>query len=126
MTVPRSERHMQDRVIARFAHKTRPDHLGACREAGTPAPQLEWSGHELRLQFAFAGEYITEAGETPVKTPDAILAILREQPGLRLTDVAEALGKSSSAVERAARKLREEGRLRYVGPQKGGRWEVLR
>ena len=63
--------------------------------------------------------------KTPVKTSDAILALLREQPGLRLADVAEALGKSTSAVERATRKLRDAGRVRYVGPQKGGRWEVL-
>jgi Predicted transcriptional regulator containing an HTH domain and an uncharacterized domain shared with the mammalian protein Schlafen len=109
----------------------------ACRAAGAPEPRLEASGHELRLQLGYAGDPLGEAGGTPVKTPvktlvktpvktsDAILALLREQPGLRLADVAEALGKSTSAVERATRKLREEGRVRYVGPQKGGRWEVL-
>lgn len=109
----------------------------ACRAAGAPEPRLEASGHELRLEIGFAGEPVAQAGEAPVKTPvktrvktpvktaDAILALLREQPGLRLADVAEALGKSTSAVERATRKLREEGRVRYVGPQKGGRWEVL-
>lgn len=109
----------------------------ACRAAGAPEPRLEASGHELRLEIGFAGEPVAQAGEAPVKTPvktlvktpvktsDAILVLLREQPGLRLADVAEALGKSTSAVERATRKLREEGRVRYVGPQKGGRWEVL-
>lgn len=39
--------------------------------------------------------------------------------------VANAIGKSKSAVERAAAKLRDEGRLRYVGPAKGGHWEVI-
>jgi len=109
----------------------------ACRAAGAPEPRLEASGHELRMQLGYAGAPLGEAGgtrvktpvktrvKTPVKTADAILALLREQPGLRLADVAEALGKSTSAVERATRKLREEGRVRYVGPQKGGRWEVL-
>ena len=66
-----------------------------------------------------------EPVKAPVKTPEGILATLRQQPTLTLAEVAEALGKSSSAVERAARKLREQGRLRYVGPQKGGRWKVL-
>ncbi|MDX9733217.1 MAG: ATP-binding protein [Thermoanaerobaculia bacterium] len=109
----------------------------ACRAAGAPEPRLEASGHELRLELGFAGGPVAQAGEAPVKTPvktrvktpvktaDAILALLRERPDLRLADVAEALGKSTSAVERATRKLREEGRVRYVGPQKGGRWEVL-
>ena len=57
----------------------------ACRDAGTPEPQLRWSGHELWLEFAFAAGYlqsvnpaersetITEAGggasvKTSVKT----------------------------------------------------------
>jgi len=30
-----------------------------------------------------------------------------------------------SAVERASAKLVKQARLRYVGPRKGGRWEVL-
>ena len=63
--------------------------------------------------------------KTLVKTPEGMLTILRQQPTLTLAEVAATLGKSTSAVERAARKLREEGRLRHVGPQKGGHWEVL-
>ena len=62
--------------------------------------------------------------ETRVKTPEQILKILLEQPTLTLAEVAARLGKSISAVERAARKLREQVRLRYVGPQKGGHWEA--
>lgn len=64
--------------------------------------------------------------ETLVKTPDALLAVLNAQPRSTLAEVANALGKSTSAVERAARKLREQGRLRFVGPKKGGHWEVVR
>jgi Fic family protein len=63
--------------------------------------------------------------ETLVKTPEAILAVLNTQPTLTLAEVASVLGKSTSSVERAARKLREQGRLRFVGPKKGGRWEVV-
>lgn len=62
--------------------------------------------------------------KTRVKTDDQILALLRKQPGLTLAEVATHLGKSTSAIERAARKLRDAGRLRHVGPQKGGHWEV--
>ena len=34
--------------------------------------------------------------------------------------------KTSRAVELAAAKLVKEGRLKYVGPQKGGHWQVLK
>lgn len=63
--------------------------------------------------------------QTPVKTPDRILGMLASDPDLTLAEVAQAIGKSLSAVERASAKLLKQGRLRFVGPRKGGRWEVL-
>lgn len=35
------------------------------------------------------------------------------------------LDRSMSAVAREAAKLGKEGPLKYVGPKKGGHWEVL-
>ncbi|MDA3812486.1 MAG: winged helix-turn-helix transcriptional regulator [Spirochaetaceae bacterium] len=63
--------------------------------------------------------------KTPVKTPEAILSVIKKQPDLTLSEVAHVLGKSISAVERAAKKLGEQNKLRYIGPQKGGYWEVI-
>ncbi|MDA3925009.1 MAG: Fic family protein [Kiritimatiellae bacterium] len=59
------------------------------------------------------------------KTPEMILQALKKNSELTLAEVAVAIGKSTSAVERAARKLVKSGRLKYVGPQKGGHWEVI-
>lgn len=58
------------------------------------------------------------------RTPEQILALLREQPGLTLAEVAQAIGRALSTVERAAARLQADGWLRHVGPKKGGRWEV--
>lgn len=67
--------------------------------------------------------------KTPVQTPgkrrEPLLGLLRKKPNLSLAEAAAQLGKSASAVERAARRLREAGRLRHVGPAKGGHWEVI-
>jgi len=63
--------------------------------------------------------------ETLVKTPDLILQFLGESPEMTLAEVAERIGKSVSAVERASAKLVNSGRLKYVGPKKGGHWEVV-
>lgn len=67
--------------------------------------------------------------ETPVigraKTPERILAVLAAHPTSTLADVAASMGKSLRAVERAVARLKQERRLRFVGPRKGGRWEVL-
>ena len=63
--------------------------------------------------------------KTPVKTPDKILRLLAAKPSMTLSEVAAEIQKSLSAVERASSKLVKEGRMKYVGPQKGGHWEVL-
>lgn len=63
--------------------------------------------------------------KTRVKIPEQILALLRQQPTITLAEVAEALGKSVSAIERAVAKLRKEGRLQRIGSIKSGHWEVL-
>lgn len=63
--------------------------------------------------------------KTLVKTADQMMALLAKQPKLTLAEIATHLNKSTSAIERAARKLRDDGKLRFVGPQKGGQWEVL-
>jgi ATP-dependent DNA helicase RecG len=63
--------------------------------------------------------------ETPVKTPDRIVALLRASPHMTLAEVAEEIGRSRRAVERAATKLVRDGRLRYIGPRKSGHWESM-
>lgn len=65
-----------------------------------------------------------DSEKTQVKTPDQILRMLDEKPEMTLAEVAQKIGKSLSAVERASSKLVKAGRLRYVGPKKGGHWEV--
>jgi predicted HTH transcriptional regulator len=64
--------------------------------------------------------------KTPGKTPGKIVELLKGNPGLTIPELAEQVGKSERAVERAVKKLREAGQLRRVGPAKGGHWQVLR
>ncbi len=64
--------------------------------------------------------------KTSVKTPERILQLLEENPAMTLADVADEIEKTLRAVELASSKLVKAGRLRYVGPQKGGHWEVLK
>lgn len=122
----------------------------ACRDAGTPPPQLQLSGHDLWLEFAFSTDYIlaltaadgsevvTEARTKPsvkpsvktsvkpsVKTSAALLALLRRKPEMTLALAASEIGRSVRAIELASAKLVTAGKLRYVGPQRGGRWEVI-
>jgi type I restriction enzyme R subunit len=52
--------------------------------------------------------------------------VLNTQPELTLAEVARAsLGKSTAQWSEPPRKLREQGRLRFRWPKKGGQWRVL-
>ncbi len=109
--------------------------LQACRAAQAPEPELLYEQTGLWVTFRFAaareaGTPVKTRVETPVKTrvetPHRILELLRASPEMTLADVAAVIGKSLSTVERASAKLVKEARLRYVGPRKGGHWEVLK
>ena len=62
--------------------------------------------------------------EMQVKTPEQILLLLQQNPHMTLSEVADAIGKSVSTVERAVAKLKKQNRLVYHGPKKGGYWHI--
>jgi len=98
----------------------------ACQKAGLPNPAIveRSGGIAVELVKSKVKTRVETRVETRVKTPEAILAVLKQDSSLTLAEVADRIGKSVSAIERAAKKLRDQGKLKYVGPQKGGHWEV--
>jgi ATP-dependent DNA helicase RecG len=59
------------------------------------------------------------------KSSEKILSLLKSDPGLAAGDIAKMIGITQRAVEKQIAKLREEGRIRRIGPDKGGHWEVV-
>lgn len=64
-------------------------------------------------------------GQKIGKTPHRVLALLAENPQLTVAELAALTGKSALTIHRAIRTLRESGRLRRIGPAKGGYWEII-
>ncbi len=62
--------------------------------------------------------------ETTQKTTQKILALISEDAGVTRRQLAEALGITTDGVKYHLRKLQEQGLLRRIGPDKGGRWKV--
>jgi len=60
------------------------------------------------------------------KTEERLLALLRAYPTMTVPELAEALGRTTRAIEKQVARLRAEGRLCRIGPPRGGRWDVLR
>jgi ATP-dependent DNA helicase RecG len=113
-----------------------------CQEHGVPPPLIDYAPGDLWIEFPYSRDYLAvipaedapessvktavkTAVKSSVKTPTALLALLRQNPQMTLAEVAIELGRSVRAVEMASAKLVKSGKLRYVGPQKGGHWEVI-
>ena len=59
------------------------------------------------------------------KTVDRLLTLLKEHPQLTQAGMSNALGINRSAIQKHLAKLKASGRLRRIGPDKGGHWEVV-
>ena len=119
-----------------------------CAKGGVPAPQIAVGGSTVSIVFPRPAPSIgaespqegkvalqpadkeksKEKGEEKSKEkPDhRILAELSEKPHTTIADLASSTGLSISGVEKHLRALKAEGRIRRVGPDKGGHWEVVR
>lgn len=64
--------------------------------------------------------------KTSVKTSDRILSLMQGNPDLTIPAIAEEIGVTTRSIERNIKKLQQQGVLRRQGPDKGGRWEVLK
>ena len=59
------------------------------------------------------------------KTVDRLADLLRAQPHLTQFGLSAALGISRQAIQKHIANLKEAGRLRRIGPDKGGHWEIV-
>jgi ATP-dependent DNA helicase RecG len=67
-----------------------------------------------------------ETADLPLKnTKERLVQLLREQPQLSAPAIAAALGIGKDGVKYHLNQLKQAGKLRHVGPTKGGRWEVI-
>ena len=64
--------------------------------------------------------------KTSQKNEERILAAMKARPDVTVSELAEATGLSVAGVKWNIRKLKAAGRLRRIGPDKGGHWEVAR
>lgn len=67
----------------------------------------------------------SDAPTKPKKTRDKIIDLLRQNPKLSATALAAEIGISAKGIQRHLANLKSEGILNRIGPDKGGRWQIL-
>ena len=59
------------------------------------------------------------------KMSENILWLIKDNPKISAKELAYIVNRSSRTIERAIAKLKEEGRIKRIGPDKGGHWDVM-
>jgi len=59
-------------------------------------------------------------------TSEKILELITTNKYITIIELSENIGVSSRSIERNIKKLQEENRLKCVGADKGGHWEILK
>ena len=60
-----------------------------------------------------------------LRTSDAIIEMMRVNPLISYVTLAKMLGKAESTIIWQIARLRKSNRIRRIGPDKGGHWEVV-
>ena len=59
------------------------------------------------------------------KTVDRLLELIRGNPKITFAEMVSAAGISRSPIQKHIERLKDAQRLRRIGPDKGGHWEVI-
>ena len=117
-----------------------------CKDYGVPAPTLSGTKSSFRVQFKNHGdisvcldkiskraiEKMTGKSrkktlpQMTLKTPEKVLSLLALKKDITILELIQQIGKSKSAIKRVIQKLQKEGRLKRIGPNKGGHWKVIK
>ncbi len=60
-----------------------------------------------------------------LKTPDAIIALIKSNPNITRKEMAEQIGKDIRTIGRGIKTLQDAGKLKRVGSDKTGHWQIL-
>ena len=115
--------------------------LQACKAAKAPVPEFRQEADGMWTVFGFGAQETTPIttqkapasigkSTTPITTPidgvEGLLDLLRANPGISQTALAQALGLSRDGIKYHLNKLKRLAAIRRIGPARGGHWKVLK
>ena len=63
--------------------------------------------------------------KSSLKSSQKILELISATPSITISEIADRLGMTKRGVDKNIKRLKEQGVIRRVGPDKGGHWEVI-
>jgi len=98
----------------------------AMAAAELPPPKIRQTGFYtivFKRPAGIGGDRLVEKLAESQKT---ILKLIKENPYISKKELSEAIGISTTAVDKNITRLKKEGLLKRSGPDKGGHWEIVK
>ena len=101
--------------------------LGIVEFLGSGLPRILQTYPREHFQFSanFLRISLPMSEKSSEKSSEKIRQLLKQNSGVTISELAEELGKTTRAVEKNLKTLQKEGKIKRVGPDKGGHWEVI-
>lgn len=98
-----------------------------CKQAGLPAPVFDVDASDISVTFKRKISATVEktVEKTVDKTVERILALIAANPSITTKTLEKETGLTRRGVEYNIKRLKEEGKLERIGPDKGGKWKVI-
>ena len=68
---------------------------------------------------------LTSSQKSSQKSSQEIIELITQNPKITLSELANMLKMTRRGIDKNIKKLKEQGLIRRVGPDKGGHWEVV-
>ena len=94
-------------------------------EAGLPLPEFSTEGM-FTIKLQRPPETLEKTSEkASEKTSEKIVSLILINPYVTVNELSESVGKSTRSVEMQLRKLRESNKIKRIGADRGGYWQVI-
>ena len=67
-----------------------------------------------------------ESQKSKEKSKEKILQAIEKNPYITTSELSQLIGLSISGIEKNLRQLKEQNKIKRIGPDKGGHWEVVK
>jgi len=105
-------------------------------KAALPEPAIEEYAGGIQVTFLKSstetvgksvGKSVEKGVEKSVeKSVEKIITLMDENPYITQKELSLAIGLSRRGIEKNISKLKKEGKIKRIGPAKGGHWEVIK
>ncbi|POY36783.1 transcriptional regulator [Solitalea longa] len=107
--------------------------ISECQKVNLPIPQYatDFGGLMITFSASESSEKSTEKSteksmeKSMGKSMGKIVGLIQENPNITIADLSKKVGITPNAIEKNLSKLKKQGKIERIGPDKGGYWKIL-